>query len=149
MNTLDRFFNRIEYEPNTGCWLWSGAVDKRGYGNLSRKGCSRAAHRASWEIHRGPIPLICGDQRMCVCHHCDTPPCVNPDHLFLGTHVENMLDRERKKRSTNGRKTHCLKGHSLSGSNLRKDSAGRRVCRACANDRGRAYLRRRLAGVSA
>ncbi len=93
-------FTRL-YRPDTssGCWLWAGTKLPQGYG-LFRTGSIRdgtrryeRAHRASWRLHRGEIP-----ESLQVCHACDTPSCVNPDHLFLGTARENTLDMVRKGR---------------------------------------------------
>ena len=85
-----RFWRWVEYEPNTGCWLWSGAQTK-GYGKIS-KGDYLTAHRSSWALHFGdPGGMI-------VCHKCDVPLCVNPDHLFLGTHQDNTQDMIQKGR---------------------------------------------------
>ncbi len=87
-------------DPNTGCWLWERMVDRNGYGRLWHKGKPmQFAHRVSYENYRGEIP-----SGLCVCHKCDTPGCVNPDHLFLGTRSDNMADRQRKGRQPAGEK---------------------------------------------
>lgn len=85
--TLEPFERR--FEKGDGCWEWKGAKTKAGYGWFSAK----IASRISWEIYRGKIP-----KDMLVCHKCDNPPCVNPDHLFLGTHKDNTLDMIKKGR---------------------------------------------------
>ena len=83
-------------EPNTGCWLWTASLYSNGYGQSSLVQYERKAHRLSYEVFVGPLT-----PGMSVCHKCDTPSCVNPDHLFLGTHQENMQDRSRKGRTWN------------------------------------------------
>lgn len=88
-----RLERRTEYELNTGCWLFSGSLSADGYGLIWDAPRVCRAHRVSWEIHRGPIP-----EGLNVLHRCDTPPCFNPDHLFLGTQVNNMLDAATKGR---------------------------------------------------
>lgn len=77
-----------------GCWLWTGPKNNMGYGVLGIDRKHVLAHRFSYELHNAPIPpgLEC-------CHRCDVPLCVRPDHLFLGTHTENMADRDAKGRS--------------------------------------------------
>lgn len=88
-----RFEQQYVPEPNSGCWLWLGHVPTK-YGTMSVGGKSVRAHRLSFEMHKGPIP-----DGLYVCHTCDVPTCVNPDHLFLGTHLENMQDMARKGRN--------------------------------------------------
>lgn len=96
---MERFMRFVEPVTESGCWLWTGGTHQRGYG-LFKVG-SRTdgtvntvrAHRFSYEQHIGQIP-----EGMIVCHKCDVPGCVNPTHLFLGTHTDNNRDRERKGR---------------------------------------------------
>lgn len=87
-------------EPNSGCILFDGPVMTTGYGVIGRGGRGGqtiGAHRAAWELRHGPIA-----KGMVVCHKCDVPLCVNADHLFLGTHADNMADMVRKKRHCYG-----------------------------------------------
>lgn len=93
---FERFERQYIPEPNTGCWFWIGATPKFGYGAFKmepKSSRSIGAHRASWILHKGEIP-----KGMFVCHKCDVPSCVNPEHLFLGTAKDNMSDASRKGR---------------------------------------------------
>lgn len=76
-----------------GCWDWKGARYENGYAGIQYNGKRIRAHRASWMIYNGEIP-----KDKSVCHKCDNPPCTNIDHLFLGTHKENMQDMTNKNR---------------------------------------------------
>lgn len=76
-----------------GCWIWVKKQNSNGYGLYVTKGLYLLAHRVSWERYRGPI-----SEGLHVCHTCDVRLCVNPDHLFLGTHSDNMIDCYQKGR---------------------------------------------------
>lgn len=99
---MERFMQKVHPEPNSGCWLWVGSHErKRGYGwlKLGRKEEGQdGAHRISHRLFKGPIPT-----GSVVCHKCDTPACVNPDHLFLGSPQENMQDCIKKGRFRRGK----------------------------------------------
>lgn len=89
-------------KTKAGCWIWLGARSQR-YGVLKVNGRLRGAHRVQWEITRGPIP-----PGMFVLHRCDVPRCVNPGHLFLGTHADNMHDMVRKGRRKGSKQSGAL-----------------------------------------
>lgn len=99
-----RFQNNYRVMP-TGCWEWAAYCEPKGYGEFRMNGLKISAHRASWLLNRGPIP-----ENLQVLHGCDNPPCVNPEHLFLGTHQDNMLDMKRKGRArgAGGRGSHHM-----------------------------------------
>ena len=102
MTNIERFFQKVYPEPNTGCWLWSGAQHPYGcHGSLNAKYYNGFAwaHRFSYFIHNGDF-----DRTKLVCHKCDVPWCVNPDHLFLGDYVDNNHDSYKKGRSIRGSK---------------------------------------------
>jgi HNH endonuclease len=96
-------WSRVE-KTEDGCWNWTAGKGTRGYGHVRIRGKTRAAHRLSYELATGPIP--CG---MFVCHRCDNPSCVNPEHLFLGTDADNMADKTAKGRQTKGASVNTAK----------------------------------------
>lgn len=96
---LDQRFWRYVQPSGEGCWHWQGAVNEHGYGVIGRAGRGTGlvkAHRLAYEIATGR--QLRRDQL--VCHHCDNPRCVNPDHLFVGTHRDNWNDMHRKGRGS-------------------------------------------------
>jgi len=96
----DRFWSKVE--KTDGCWLWRGAIDGKGYGNFKLGKRVEYAHRVAYSIANGWTMSWDGySSKTNVCHTCDNPGCVRPDHLFLGTHSDNMRDAEAK-----GRRTH-------------------------------------------
>ena len=99
---IDRFWANVMPEPNSGCWLWAGAVMLNGYGRIrGYDGKGIGAHRFSYLAFRGAVP-----EGMMVCHKCDVPSCVNPDHLWLGTPADNKADCVSKGRHVRGEKNH-------------------------------------------
>lgn len=105
-----RFWAKVR--KTDGCWLWTAGRNRSGYGNFWLSNRTVSAHKVAWLLIRGDIP-----DNINVCHECDVRVCVRPAHLFLGTHLDNMADRNRKGRTAagarNGWATHP--GRDISG----------------------------------
>lgn len=139
----EAFWAKVE-KLGSGCWLWQGWTNVKGYGEVGRKGCAHLAHRFAFELERGPIP-----HGLNVHHECNNPRCVNPDHLTLMSRNEhaslhNLTNHWRK------RVKHCKRGHEFTPENTFM-AGGQRRCRICSNkwcresrqravERGRATL---------
>lgn len=90
---MKRFWEKVKIGSSSECWEWIAGKDFDGYGQFRLDRTTRSAHRIAWELIYGGIP-----EGLCVLHHCDNPACVNPKHLFLGTQIDNIRDRDKKGR---------------------------------------------------
>ena len=104
---IERLLSKIMVEPTTGCWMWLGATNKRGYGHMSVRRTFIDIHRLSYEFYKGLIPL--GLQ---IDHLCRTPSCANPDHLEAVSPSINVL-RGNTLPAQQAKQTHCKRGHPL------------------------------------
>lgn len=140
----ERFEAKVLKGAYTTCWIWTGSAQKSGYGKISTgpSGILKRANRVSFELYVGEIP-----DGIFVCHKCDNPWCVNPDHLFLGTPKENTADAIAKGRmstpkcgAANKAKTHCVHGHEFTPENTYIYSSGLRCCKECNKLKHRGYV---------
>lgn len=130
------FWSKVNF--GSGCWEWTGYLDEKGYGQCWSNGRSDRAHRVAFKDKNGEIPE--GTE---VCHKCDNRKCVRPDHLFVGTHRDNILDMFSKNRSWQSKVTHCPRNHEYSAENTHVYK-GRRSCLICKKQLSReSYLRRK------
>lgn len=131
---LARYWSKVKPVPS-GCWEWQGPLHKTGYAYLKWNGKISRINRHAYEMHKGLIP-----DGLHVMHSCDNRCCVNPDHLSVGTHRENMQDMGRKGRNYHKRAaSHCKYGHALTSDNRTKQTGRCLVCQRFANRA--AYLR--------
>lgn len=91
------------------CWEWMGFRNPKGYGQMTINCKRKLVHRASYELYVGPIPKGKGFHGTCVLHKCDNPACYNPNHLYLGTNKDNIVDKINKQRQTKGVDVWCAK----------------------------------------
>jgi hypothetical protein len=132
----ERFWKNVDRSKD--CWLWTGTVDRYGYGRLSVNYKNMSAHRLSAMMHFGMF-----DKRMFVLHRCDTPRCVRPSHLFLGDQRQNIKDMFAKGRSPSQAITSCVNGHERNETNCRVRGAVV-VCRPCQAAASRRYKERKV-----
>jgi hypothetical protein len=141
-DAASRLSGRYTVNPNTGCYEWTGAKSALGYGRLRYKDRAYVASRFAYVAWVGDVPS--GAE---VCHRCDNPSCINPAHLFIGSHAENMRDMAAKFRLPAQSRTHCKRGHELTPDNIvpTRGKSLRRKCKTCERDRSRIRARLRRA----
>lgn len=124
-NTVEAFWANVE--KTDSCWIWRGCKDKDGYGLWTINYKQWRGHRFSFWVTHGKI-----NTKSMICHTCDNPSCVNPDHLYEGNATTNNRDTVNRGRYTNvfKERTHCFNGHLFEGENLYYDSK-KRVCKIC------------------
>jgi hypothetical protein len=129
-----RFMSKVKFFEKDKCWEWSGVKVRDGYGRFRMKNKMLLAHRFSYLVAGGKL-----NKEIYVCHTCDNPGCVNPEHLYAGNQTYNMRDCAKKGRNNQQKKTHCPQGHSYSGENLRvylnKTNDPARYCGECSRIR--------------
>lgn len=141
MTDMERFMEKVVPEPNSGCWLWIGAVSGSGYGQFWDIYSQSKVVASRWSLEQSGVRIPEG---WFACHHCDTKLCVNPRHLFAGDQFDNMMDASRKGRcrglltgDENKSKVHCPKGHPYDADNVKprisRNGKPSRGCRACIN----------------
>lgn len=132
----ERFWANVHIGRPDECWEYSGkARGPKGHAifQMGRGVGTVGAHRVAWELANGAL-----QEGEWVLHHCDNPPCCNPDHLYIGDHAQNMVDMKERKRSRSAKVTHCPQGHPYSEENTyRPPGGGPRRCRECLKEQKR------------
>lgn len=126
---LIRFWQNVDKSDPDKCWPWTSGKFSNGYGRLYFQGSDVGTHRISWLIHNGPIP-----HGLWVLHKCDNHPCCNPDHLFLGTRIENISDMVSKGRQNKGEKNGGCKINEFDVGVIRSRYASGETCAAISKD---------------
>ena len=134
----ERFYSR--FQKGAGCWNWTGSKNSWGYGCIRYNQKNDGAHRVAWILKYGKIP-----KGLCVLHRCDNPACVRPDHLFLGTQMDNMQDRKKKGKYNVPEMAICKRGHKINEKSDLYITAGQSNCRKCYRWRYHLYYKGRKA----
>jgi hypothetical protein len=121
---LERLFGRFDYDTDTHCWEWTGAISAGKYGSIYYQGRMQKAHRVAWLLLKGDIP-----DGLDLDHLCRNTKCCNPEHLEPVTRSENL--RRSPLMDHNSSKTHCKRGHEYSPENTRWRPNGWRTCKEC------------------
>lgn len=143
-----RFWQKVEFDPNGGCWLWSGSLTAAGYGKLGLRHPRRVypqARRLAYEQFVGPIPD--GQELRCLC---GVRPCVNPAHAAPMTHRNVLLHSGKTTTAKHAAKTHCPQGHPYIAENTYIVHQGRqpmRRCRICSLEQHNRWRRRKVLGL--
>lgn len=139
---MNRFWSKVDIKGPDDCWEWQASMYPNGYGQFRLSKQEGYAHRSAWTLINGEIP-----KGMYICHKCDNRACCNVNHLFLGTHKDNMQDCSKKGRTSNQnkRKTHCPRGHeySLGSFYLYTSKTGtKRECKECKYINGKEFRKK-------
>ena len=138
--TKNRLYSKTVKLEN-GCIEWIGCRDKWGYGQTTYLGKPARTHRLAWMLENGAIP-----DGLWVMHKCDNPPCLNLNHIQLGTPRDNIEDMMSKGRYVSAKllKTHCLKGHAYDESNTYITPKGKRDCRICRREAVKVWYKKTI-----
>src|SRR6266853_4387915 len=120
----EQFESHVDMIPIAGCWIWRAGFTSNGYGEMSVRRYPKLTHKFSYELYKGSIP-----SGSCVLHKCDVKCCVNPEHLYVGTMMDNGKDAVDRGQNFYSSQTHCKRGHEFTIENTYRNNGGR-GCRA-------------------